>query len=131
MARLVADIDDELYKRFKIIAMRENKSMKDKLVECIVSQCYDKLYETKYIDKNEIKEILEDYDSAQINLIDGHMIGYSHKRDPLIDEEVLAIIYDEDIKECKELGLSFDKWLCDLLNETDFAKTCFVKFITK
>lgn len=129
MARLVAEIDDTLYKKFKIIAMREDKTVKEKITELIKKGCFDQLYEIKHIDMNEINEILQDNDYVQINLINGHMIGYSEKRKPLVDEEVLLVITNYDFEESKSLGLNFNEWICESLNDTDYAKANFVKFL--
>lgn len=131
MARLVADINDNLYKRFKIIAMREDKTIKEKITEIIEESCFDKLYDIKYVDINEIMEIFEDWEVAQVNIINGISLGYSHKRNPLEDEEKLMTIEKDDIDECNELGLDFGEWLCDCLNDSDYATVNFVRFLPK
>lgn len=129
MARLVADINDELFKKFKIICMKEDKTIKDKITEIIEDSCFDKLYEIKYIDISEIKDIFEDWDTAQINIIDGHILDYSHQRSPLSDEEVLCTIEITDYEECEELGIDFGQWLCDSLDDSDYAYVNFVRFL--
>ena len=131
MARLVADIPSNLYLKFKIIALREEKTIKDKLIECILNQCFDELYEIKYIDTSEISDIFADYDSVQINLIDGHMIGYSQERKPLVDEEVLLITKIDDIDDCNEDNINYEEWLCNCLDETDYARDNFIKFLPR
>lgn len=131
MARLVADINDNLYKRFKIIAMREDKTIKDKIAEVIEESCFDKLYDIKYVDMSEIKDIFEDWDVAQINIINDISLGYSHEREPLVDEEKLMTVEKSDLDECDELGLDFGEWLCNNLDDSDYAKINFVKFLPK
>ena len=129
MARLVADINDNLYKRFKIIAMREDKTIKDKITEIIEESCFDKLYEIKYVDMSEIINIFDDWDVAQVNIIDGISLGYSHERTPLSDEEKLMTVKQSDLNNCEELGLDFGEWLCDELDNTDYASINFVRFL--
>lgn len=129
MARLVAEIDDNLYKKFKIIAMKEDKTIKDKITELIEEAYFDKLYEIKHIDMSQIYEILRESGFVQINLINGHMIGYSEKRDPLVDEEKLCLVSSSDLESCKGNNYDFGSWICDLLNEGDFARVNFVKFV--
>lgn len=129
MARLVADINDNLYKKFKIIAMSENKTIKEKITEVIEESCFDKLYDIKYVDISEIKDIFQDWEVAQINIIDGISLGYSHERNPLVDEEILMTIEKCDLDECDELGLDFGEWLCDELDNTDYASINFVRFL--
>lgn len=131
MARLVADINDNLYKRFKIIAMREDKTIKEKITEVIEESCFEKLYEIKYVDMAEIMNILEDWDVAQINIINQISLGYSRKRNPLSDEEKLMTVEKGDLDECNELGLNFGEWLCDCLNDSDYATINFVRFLPK
>lgn len=131
MARLVADINDNLYKRFKIIAMREDKTIREKITEIIEESCFDKLYEIKYVDMNEIMEIFEDWGVAQINIINKISLGYSHERNPLDDEEILVKVEKDDLDECNELGLDFGEWLCDCLNDSDYATINFVRFLPK
>lgn len=129
MARLVADINDNLYKRFKIIAMREDKTIKEKITEIIEESCFDKLYDIKYVDIAEIMNILEDWEVAQINVINKISLGYSHERTPLEDEEILMTVEKDDLEECKNSGLDFGNWLCDNLNDSDYASINFVKFL--
>lgn len=131
MARLVADINDNLYKKFKIIAMREDKTIKEKITEIIEDSCFDKLYDIKYVDMSEIKDIFEDWDVAQINIINGISLGYSHERCPLVYEEKLMTIKKDDLDECKRLGLDFGEWLCNNLDDTDYARVNFVRFLPK
>ena len=131
MARLVADINDNLYKKFKIIAMREDKTIKEKITEVIEESCFDKLYDIKYVDMNEIMEIFEDWDVAQINIINQISLGYSHERNPLEDEEILVKVEKDDLNECKRLGLDFGEWLCNNLDNTDYASINFVRFLPK
>lgn len=129
MARLVADINDNLYKRFKIIAMREDKTIKDKVIEIIEESCFDKLYDIKYVDIVEIMNILEDWGVAQINIINKISLGYSHERTPLSDEEILMTVRKGDVDKCNELGLDFGEWLCNNLDNTDYASINFVRFL--
>lgn len=129
MARLVADINDNLYKRFKIIAMREDKTIKEKITEIIEESCFDKLYEIKYVDMSEIMDIFEDWEVAQVNIINGISLGYSHERTPLEDEEILMTVKKEDLDKCNELGLDFGEWLCIFLNESDYATVNFIRFL--
>lgn len=131
MARLVADINDNLYKKFKIIAMREDKTIKEKITEIIEDSCFDKLYEIKYIDMAEIMDIFKDWDVAQINIINGISLGYSHERTPLSDEEKLVTVEKGDLDKCKRLGLDFGEWLCNNLDNTDYASVNFVRFLPK